>query len=111
MQQSWHTMYKDERNNKYYFVLDYQRFEIGAELLLHALKTSPRLPDQPFVETPSQDELLIFIKKLRYADTLTTMSQVVINKLLQPWRTFLSILNKCLTGKSSRIDRAKDLIV
>ncbi|GJS19306.1 hypothetical protein Tco_0447938 [Tanacetum coccineum] len=35
---------------------------------------------------------------------------VVVNKLHQPWRTILSILNKSLTGKASRIDRAKEPI-
>ncbi|GJT12426.1 hypothetical protein Tco_0859468 [Tanacetum coccineum] len=48
MQQFWHTVYKNENNRKYYFFLDYQCFEIGAELLRCALKTSPRQPDQPY---------------------------------------------------------------
>ncbi|GKE18535.1 hypothetical protein Tco_1426112 [Tanacetum coccineum] len=82
IQQFWHTVYKNENNKKYYFVLDYQCFEIGAELLRCALKTSPRQPDQPFVEPPSQDELVTFIKNLWYAGTLKTISQVVVNKLV-----------------------------
>ncbi|GJS03649.1 trichome birefringence-like protein 2 [Tanacetum coccineum] len=73
--------------------------------------SSPRQPGQPFVQPPCQDELVTFIKKLGYADSLTTISQVVVNKLHQPWRMLLSILNKCLTGKSSGVDRAKEPIV
>ncbi|GJS84826.1 hypothetical protein Tco_0751367 [Tanacetum coccineum] len=104
-------VYKNEINKRYYFHLDYQRFEIGADLLRHDLKTSPRQPNQPFVKPPCQEELDTFIKKLDYVDSLIIISQVVVNKLHQPWRTFLSILNKCLTRKSSRVDRAKEPIV
>ncbi|GJX15727.1 hypothetical protein Tco_0216559 [Tanacetum coccineum] len=46
-----------------------------------------------------------FIKTLGYVDTLTKVSQVVVNKLHQPWRIILSILNKSLTRKASGIDR------
>ncbi|GJU57580.1 hypothetical protein Tco_1235346 [Tanacetum coccineum] len=107
----WHTVYKKESNKRYYFYMDYQQFEVGAELLRHAFKTSPKQPNQPFVKPPCQDKLVTFLKKLGYADSMTTISQVVVNKLHQPWRTFLSILNKCLTGKSSGVDRARELIV
>ncbi|GJU77433.1 hypothetical protein Tco_1274503 [Tanacetum coccineum] len=111
MQQFWHTVYKDERNKKYYFYLDYQHFDVGTELLRHALKTSPRKPDQPLVKPPCQDELVTFIKKLGYVDSLTTVSQVVVNKLHQHWRTFLSILNKCITWKAFGVDRAREPII
>ncbi|GJX31068.1 hypothetical protein Tco_0240923 [Tanacetum coccineum] len=111
IQQFWHTVNQNENTKRYYFHLDYQQFEVGADLLRHALKTSPKQPNQPFVETPSQDELVTSIMKLGYVDTLTANSEVVVNKLHQAWRTFLSIINKCLTGKSLGANRAREPIV
>nr|GFC25264.1 hypothetical protein [Tanacetum cinerariifolium] len=35
---------------------------------------------------------------------IDTRKNVNINKLYQPWRSFASVINKCLTGKSSGID-------
>nr|GFC58856.1 hypothetical protein [Tanacetum cinerariifolium] len=32
------------------------------------------------------------------------LTDVNVNKLYQPWRSFASVINKCLTGKSSGID-------
>ncbi|GJT15382.1 hypothetical protein Tco_0874088 [Tanacetum coccineum] len=38
MQQFWDTASKNAKNDKYYFILDCQRFEIGAELFSKALR-------------------------------------------------------------------------
>ncbi|GKC15112.1 hypothetical protein Tco_1011894 [Tanacetum coccineum] len=62
-------------------------------------------------ESSSQKVLVNFIYELRYAEALESISEVVINKLHQPWRTFLSIINKCLTAKSSCVDRAREPMV
>nr|GFA54945.1 hypothetical protein [Tanacetum cinerariifolium] len=32
------------------------------------------------------------------------LTDVNVNKLYQPWRSFASVINKCLTGKSSGVD-------
>ncbi|GJW65188.1 hypothetical protein Tco_0117072 [Tanacetum coccineum] len=110
MQQFWHTVYKNKQSNIYFFHLDYQSFEIGAELIRNALRISPRQPNKEFITPPVQEELVLFIKQLGYADPLTIISQVFMNKLHQPWRTIMSILNKSLTGKALGIDRAKEPI-
>nr|GEX30381.1 hypothetical protein [Tanacetum cinerariifolium] len=35
---------------------------------------------------------------------IKTLTDVNVNKLFQPWRSFAAVINKCLTGKSSGID-------
>nr|GEY47282.1 hypothetical protein [Tanacetum cinerariifolium] len=35
---------------------------------------------------------------------IKTLTDVNVNKLYQPWRSFAAVINKCLTGKSSSID-------
>nr|GEV04885.1 hypothetical protein [Tanacetum cinerariifolium] len=41
---------------------------------------------------------------LGHSATIRTLTDVNINKLYQPWRSFAAIINKCLTGKSSSYD-------
>ncbi|GJY10720.1 hypothetical protein Tco_0378905 [Tanacetum coccineum] len=64
MQQFWHTAFKNEKKSKYYFLLDYQRFELGDELFRHVLQILPRQPNKQFFLPSVQEELVKFIKKL-----------------------------------------------
>nr|GEU41327.1 hypothetical protein [Tanacetum cinerariifolium] len=49
-------------------------------------------------------EILAFICFLRHSAAIRKLTNVNINKLYQPWRSFAAIINKCLTGKSFRYD-------
>nr|GFC79070.1 hypothetical protein [Tanacetum cinerariifolium] len=40
----------------------------------------------------------------RHSNDIRYLTDVNVNKLYQPWRSFASVINKCLTGKSSRVD-------
>nr|GFA04731.1 hypothetical protein [Tanacetum cinerariifolium] len=64
----------------------------------------PRLPGQSFVEPPFEEEILTFLCFLRYSGAIRKLTDVKINKLHQPWRSFAAIINKCLTRKSSGYD-------
>nr|GEV50826.1 hypothetical protein [Tanacetum cinerariifolium] len=61
----------------------------------------PRIPGQAFAELPFEEEILEFIRFLGHGATIKTLTDVNINKLYQPWRSFAAIINKCLTRKSS----------
>nr|GEZ73240.1 hypothetical protein [Tanacetum cinerariifolium] len=65
------------------------------------LHICPRLPHQPFVEPPFEEEILAFLCFLGHSAVIRKLIDVNINKLHQPWRSFAAIINKCLTGKSS----------
>nr|GEY79785.1 hypothetical protein [Tanacetum cinerariifolium] len=65
------------------------------------------LPEGPwsiFFEPPFEEEILAFIRFLGHSPAIRTRTDVNINKLYQPWRSFAAIINKCLTGKSSGYD-------
>nr|GEV89373.1 retrovirus-related Pol polyprotein from transposon TNT 1-94 [Tanacetum cinerariifolium] len=51
-----------------------------------------------FLVTTDVPEIYIEIKKI---------TDVNINKLHQPWRSFAAVINKCLSGKSTSYDRAE----
>nr|GFA28069.1 hypothetical protein [Tanacetum cinerariifolium]GFB18639.1 hypothetical protein [Tanacetum cinerariifolium] len=48
--------------------------------------------------------ILDFIRFLGHSAIIRTLTNVNINKLYQPWRSFAAIINKSLTGKSSGYD-------
>nr|GEZ70298.1 hypothetical protein [Tanacetum cinerariifolium] len=59
---------------------------------------------QSFDELPFEEEILDFLKFLGHSAQIRTLTDVNINKLFQPWRSFGAVINKCLTGKSFGFD-------
>nr|GEX76422.1 hypothetical protein [Tanacetum cinerariifolium] len=49
-----------------------------------------------------------FREMLHISPRIKTLTDVNVNKLYQPWRSFAAVINKCLTGKSSGIDSLRD---
>nr|GFB55199.1 hypothetical protein [Tanacetum cinerariifolium] len=68
------------------------------------LHISPRIPNQPFADLPTEEEVLDFLRFLGHSHDIRYLTDVNVNKLYQPWRSFASVINKCLTGKSSGVD-------
>nr|GFB28568.1 hypothetical protein [Tanacetum cinerariifolium] len=68
------------------------------------LRISPRILNQYFAELPSEEEILDFLRFLGHSHEIRYLTNVNVNKLYQPWRSFASVINKCLTGKSSGVD-------
>ncbi|GKD31944.1 hypothetical protein Tco_1242722 [Tanacetum coccineum] len=107
MQQFWHTVTYDLTAKTYFFTIDDQIFEVNADLLHKALQITLKVSDHPFVEPPPKNEIISFINKLGYYESLTKISYMAIKNMYQPWRTFMIMINKCLTGKASRFDRPR----
>nr|GFA36071.1 hypothetical protein [Tanacetum cinerariifolium] len=63
-----------------------------------------RVHGQSFNEPPFKEEILSFIRFLGHSAAIRMHTDVNINKLYQPWRSFAAIINKCLIGKSSGYD-------
>nr|GFC65818.1 hypothetical protein [Tanacetum cinerariifolium] len=77
---------------------------INLETFRDMLHVCPRVPGQTFDELPFEAEILEFLRFLGHSDEIRTLTDVNINKLFQPWRSFGAVINKCLTGKSSSFD-------
>nr|GEX90104.1 hypothetical protein [Tanacetum cinerariifolium] len=54
---------------------------------------------------PFEEEILAFIIKLGYSGDIKSLSDVKVDTLHQPWRTFGTIINKCLSGKATGLDQ------
>ncbi|GJV64642.1 hypothetical protein Tco_1475470 [Tanacetum coccineum] len=57
----------------------------------------PKLHVQKFVDPPFEEEILTFIRELGYPGNIKLLSDVKVDMLHQPWRTFGTIINKCLS--------------
>ncbi|GKB04075.1 hypothetical protein Tco_0832218 [Tanacetum coccineum] len=68
----------------------------------------PKLPNQYFVEPPSEDELVSFIKELGYSGKCDMLSAIYNDQMHQPWRTFIAIINRCISGKTTGLDRLRE---
>nr|GEV19075.1 hypothetical protein [Tanacetum cinerariifolium] len=80
----------------------FKAFLITADVdILHIC---PRVHGQSFAKTLFKEEIPTFIRFLGHSAAIRTLTDVNINKLYQPWRSFAAIINKCLTGKSFGYD-------
>ncbi|GJT77414.1 hypothetical protein Tco_1044139 [Tanacetum coccineum] len=67
-----------------------------------------RLLNQDFVEPPSEEDLVPFIQELSYSGKCDMLSAIHTNQMHQPWRTFASNINRCISGKTTRLDRLRE---
>nr|GEY01371.1 hypothetical protein [Tanacetum cinerariifolium] len=102
MQEFWATATVHHHSIR--FKMDNKKHIINLESFIEMLHICRRLPHQPFVEQPFEEEILAFLRFLRHSGAIRRLTDVNINKLHQPWRLFAAITNKCLTGKSSGYD-------
>ncbi|GJR12713.1 retrovirus-related pol polyprotein from transposon TNT 1-94 [Tanacetum coccineum] len=75
---------------------------------LFTRKICPRLHNQDFVEPPSEEELVIFIQELGYSGKCDMLSAIHTDQMHQPWRTFAAIINRCISGKPTGLDRLRE---
>ncbi|GJX60153.1 hypothetical protein Tco_0291543 [Tanacetum coccineum] len=60
-----------------------------------------------FIDAPFEEEILAFIRELSYPKEIKSLSDVKVDTLYQPWRTFGTIINKCLSGKVTGLDQLR----
>nr|GFC44492.1 hypothetical protein [Tanacetum cinerariifolium] len=86
------------------FKMDNKKHIANLESFRDMLHICLRVHGQSFNEQPFEEEIIAFICFLRHSVAIRLLTIVNINKLYQPWRSFVAIINKCLTGKSSGYD-------
>ncbi|GKB08494.1 hypothetical protein Tco_0836806 [Tanacetum coccineum] len=107
LQQFWNTMKYNEKTGVYSCQVDEQWFDLSADLLRKALAITPVNPTHPFELPPSGDTVIDFVNELGYPEPVEIVSSIRVNYVYQPWRAILSLLNQCLTGKTSGSDKPR----
>ncbi|GJV34011.1 hypothetical protein Tco_1394411 [Tanacetum coccineum] len=88
----------------------YNAFEVSAnvpKIYIDMLKICPKLPGQKFEEPPFEEEILPLIRDLGHTSDIKVLSIVNINHMHQPWRSLPAIINKCLSGKTTGLERLR----
>nr|GEU71172.1 retrovirus-related Pol polyprotein from transposon TNT 1-94 [Tanacetum cinerariifolium] len=77
------------------------------QLFREILCITLRVPNKEFVAPHPHDALVTFLKQLGYKGSLDLMSNMYVDHMYQPWRTFTTIINKCIYGKTLGNDRLR----
>ncbi|GKA28033.1 hypothetical protein Tco_0714201 [Tanacetum coccineum] len=102
MQEFWATVTYQKHHIR--FKMNKKSYSFDMETFRNMLLICPKLPGQKFVDPPFEEEILTFIRELGYPGNIKLLSDVKVDTLPQPWRTFGTIINKCLSGKVTGID-------
>ncbi|GKC76391.1 hypothetical protein Tco_1127165 [Tanacetum coccineum] len=106
MHQFWFTINKKD-STLYRFKIDKKRTTLNMEIFREIFQIYPRLPTQEFDALPSDKDIVSFIKELGHEGDIKSITEVVIDHMYQHWRTFASIINKCLSGKITGLDKLR----
>ncbi|GJS40834.1 hypothetical protein Tco_0565877 [Tanacetum coccineum] len=97
MHQFWATVNKHKAS--YRFKINNKMFFVNVEVFIEILNICPKIPGQEFDKPPSEEETLSFIRELGHSGEIKYITDVIVDHLHQPWRNFVSLINKCLCGK------------
>ncbi|GJS85117.1 hypothetical protein Tco_0751658 [Tanacetum coccineum] len=84
-----------------------QQIALDNALVAPEDRICPRLPKQKFVEPPSHEEIVSFIKGIGYKGDVESVTDVVTDHMYQPWRNFTAIINRCLSEKATCLDNIR----
>ncbi|GJZ29726.1 hypothetical protein Tco_0574373 [Tanacetum coccineum] len=87
--------------------IDNKRFSVNVEVFRDILNICPRIPGQEFDKPLTEEEALSFIRELGHFGEINYITDVIVDHLHQTWRTFASIIIKCLCGKIDNKDSKK----
>ncbi|GKA05746.1 hypothetical protein Tco_0684866 [Tanacetum coccineum] len=86
-----------------------KNYSFDLETFRDMLQICPNLSGQKFEDPPFEEDILAFIRELSYPRDIKSISYVKFDTLYQPWRTFGTIINKCLSGKVTGLDQLSSL--
>nr|GEV57504.1 hypothetical protein [Tanacetum cinerariifolium] len=92
MQEFWATAKVHHR--LIHFKMNNKKRIVNLEYFREMLHICPRIPNRPFDELPFEEEILAFLRNLSHSREIKKITDVNINKLHQPWRSFAAVINK-----------------
>ncbi|GJU10867.1 retrovirus-related pol polyprotein from transposon TNT 1-94 [Tanacetum coccineum] len=106
MHQFWNSVYKHD--DFYRFKIDKKkRFKLTLEVFRDIFQICLRVQDQDFDALPTKEDIVSFLRDLGHTRDITSLNDVVVNQMHQPWRTFAALINRSLSGKTSGLDKLR----
>ncbi|GJS32426.1 putative ribonuclease H-like domain-containing protein [Tanacetum coccineum] len=103
----WDTICFDSKAGSYKCQLDEKWFDLTQDTLRDALQIMPVDKNQAFSPPPTPNMLIEFVNELGYPREVIHLSNVTTNDMFQPWWALTTIINLCLTGKTSGFERPR----
>ncbi|GKE66893.1 hypothetical protein Tco_1521054, partial [Tanacetum coccineum] len=87
--------------------MDKKKFNLNLEIFKDIFQICPRVHDQNFDELPTDEDIVSFFKELGHTREIKTITDIVVDHMHQPWRTFATIINRSLSGKTTSLDKLR----
>ncbi|GKA18836.1 hypothetical protein Tco_0698751 [Tanacetum coccineum] len=101
---------KIQREPTFQVVLDalaltpcYSAFLISADVL----EICPRVQGHDFDALPTDEEIMSFLRELGHSWEINSLNDVIVDQMHQPWRTFATLINRGLSGKTTGLDKLR----
>ncbi|GKE65742.1 hypothetical protein Tco_1519903 [Tanacetum coccineum] len=106
MHQFWDSVYKHD--TFYRFKIDKRkRYKLNLEVFKDIFKICPRVQGQDFDALPTAEEIVSFLRDIGHTREIHPLNDVVVDQMHQPWRTFASLINRSLSGKTTGLDKLR----
>ncbi|GJR62816.1 hypothetical protein Tco_1504978 [Tanacetum coccineum] len=102
MQEFWVTA--SRHHSSLHFKMNGKSHAVNVDNFRDMLQICPKLPGQKFKDPPVEEEILSFIRDLGHTGEIKVLSDVNVNHMHQPWRSFAAIINKCLSEKTTGLE-------
>ncbi|GKE30913.1 hypothetical protein Tco_1446297, partial [Tanacetum coccineum] len=86
MQEFWATATVHHHSIRY--MMNNKKHIVNLEYFREMLQICPKLPNQQFEELPFEEANLTFLRDLGHSGEIKMITDVNVNKLHQPWRSF-----------------------
>ncbi|GKE50316.1 hypothetical protein Tco_1481574 [Tanacetum coccineum] len=107
MQEFWATATVHHHSIR--FKMNNKKHIVNLEYFRDMLQICPKLPNQQFEELPFEEAILTFLRELSHSGEIKVITDVNVNKLHQPWRSFATVINKCLSVENKNVKRSNDM--
>ncbi|GJZ13274.1 ribonuclease H-like domain-containing protein, partial [Tanacetum coccineum] len=87
------------------FTINKKKVSLDVDMFREILQFFPKIPGQKFEDLPLEHDILSFIRDLGHTKDITYLTDVNVDYLHQPWIAFATVINKCLSGKETRMDK------
>ncbi|GJZ59286.1 hypothetical protein Tco_0615102 [Tanacetum coccineum] len=105
MQEFWATVSVHKSSIR--FTINKKKVSLDVDIFREILQFCPKILGQKFEDLPLEHDILSFIRDLGHSRDIIYLSDVSVDYLHQPWRAFATIINKCLSGKETGMDKIR----
>ncbi|GJV16594.1 hypothetical protein Tco_1361917 [Tanacetum coccineum] len=100
----WNPVYKHD--TFYRFKIDKKKqFKLTLEVFRDIFQICPRVLGRDFDPLPSEEYIVSFLRELGHTREINSLNDVVFDEMHQPCRTFVALINRGLSGKTSGLDK------